>query len=683
MTLPQWTQDPLSLKPMLAQLASPQEVPLRGERWAFERKYDGIRCLSCATEAKGVALLSRNGIDKARQFAEVADAVRLWRDSVGPLIVDGEIVALDEAGQPASFTRLQQRLPRLARSHELSETAPGVRLLVFDLLRIGTSDLRAQPFQFRRAALEEVFGRASAATKATVELALSVVGEGEALWQRAQEEGWEGLIIKDRQSAYASGARSSAWRKLKVLQRGIFVVGGFTSSKSADRPFGALVLGEKARDGTLRPVGNVGTGFSAQGMQALHTQLLTLQTNETPFSSSPVLMGPARWVQPQLEAEVTFVEWTPAGQLRHPVFLGLRAPSPPRPATRSDGSPPAATRGRRPRQKSEAGDVTLPEGEVARALSAVLSELERTQKDGRVRLPSGETLAVSNLHKPFWPSLGLTKGDLFRYYLEVSPFLLPVVEGRPLVMKRHPEGAEGGEPFYQHRAPDPLPKGARAERLPGDDVPARLVGGDLFTLLYMVQLGAISQDPWFSRVESLDAAEEVAFDLDPMPGVPFAKVRDVALWLHEVLLALEVPHHPKTSGASGIHVFVPLAPGTAYEPARLFTQLVSAYVVRKHGDVATVERSVAARGDKVYIDCLQNIRGKTLACAYSARASAFAGASTPLTWQEVQAGVRPEDFTILTLPKRIRGQQDLWAPVVSRTGRLDLVEVLERLRTLA
>jgi bifunctional non-homologous end joining protein LigD len=297
-----------------------------------------------------------------------------------------------------------------------------------------------------------------------------------------------------------------------------------------------------------------------------------------------------------------------------------------------------------------------------------LNAIEKGPGAGVLHLPDGLTLDVSNLRKVFWPKLKITKGDLMRYYVRVAPFILPVVKDRALIMKRFPNGVDG-QAFYQQRAPENVPRGVRVATLPGDtDVPSRLVGGDLITLLYMTQLAVISQDPWFSRVPSPGMADHCAIDLDPMPGVKFAWVLDVARWVRDELDKLKVKGYPKTSGASGIHIFIPLAPGTPYDAGQIFCQIVATVVSEKHPKIATIVRSVHARGQKVYVDYLQNIEGKSLACAYSARASEFAGTSTPLTWAEIDEGVNPRDFTIRNLPDRLANVGDLWKPVLTSKG---------------
>jgi bifunctional non-homologous end joining protein LigD len=313
---------------------------------------------------------------------------------------------------------------------------------------------------------------------------------------------------------------------------------------------------------------------------------------------------------------------------------------------------------------------------AVKALIAQLEEIEAEGGDGVLQLPAGsgadgqkgDRLDVSNLGKVFWPKGKLTKGDLMRHDVRVAPYILPVLADRPLVMKRYPNGIDG-KPFYQHRAPDRVPPGVRIERVASDsEVRPYLIGGSLKTLLYTAQLAAISQDPWFSRVGSEDIVDHVAIDLDPPDGTPFRRVLDVARWVRDELDALKAPGFAKTSGAAGLHVYVPMPPDTPYEAGLLFCQIVATMVAKKHPKIATIERAVKARGGRIYVDYLQNIRGKTLASAYSARASDFAGVSTPLTWTEVEAGVSPGDFTVANFAERMENVGDLWAALRKSKG---------------
>jgi bifunctional non-homologous end joining protein LigD len=312
-------------------------------------------------------------------------------------------------------------------------------------------------------------------------------------------------------------------------------------------------------------------------------------------------------------------------------------------------------------------------------MTAQLDDLEARRKDGRLVLPDDDWLDVTNLQKVFWPRGKYTKGDLLRYYARIAPLILPVVDDRPLVMKRFPNGVQG-QAFYQHRAPDVYPRGVRVEAVPGADVPTMFVGGSLKTLLYMSQLAAISQDPWFSKVSDVAHADVVAIDLDPQPGATFRQIQDVALWVHEELERMHVPGFPKTSGSEGLHIFIPLPRGTSYDIGVLFCQIIATMVATKHPKVATIERMVKRRRDKtIYVDYLQNIPGKTLACAYSARASEFAGVSAPLRWSEVDDQISPQDFTIKTMEARVKKVGDLWAGL--RTVKpANLAAALERLQ---
>ena len=310
------------------------------------------------------------------------------------------------------------------------------------------------------------------------------------------------------------------------------------------------------------------------------------------------------------------------------------------------------------------------------SLLTQLDAIEHGAGDGVLSFAGG-SLEVSNLRKPFWPAArggrgkgarALTKGDLFRHYVRVAPLILPVLADRPLVMKRYPNGITGS-PFYQHRAPDKVPPGIRIERVDaGSERRPHLIGGDMATLLYTVQLAAISQDPWFSRVQTSRTVDHIAIDLDPPEGLPYDRVLDVARWVRDALDALKATGFAKTSGAGGLHVYVPMAPETTYESGLLFAQIVATTVAERHPKEATVERSLKARGRRTYVDYMQNALGKTLASAYSARASDFAGVSTPITWDEVDEGVSPRDFTVANFDQRIKSAGDPWAAMRKSKG---------------
>ena len=713
-----WHANVRDLRPMLATLAG---APLQDDRLVYEPKYDGIRALVAIeprSGAGGIRIWSRLGNDKTGQFPELAtDLERFARTLRAPVVLDGEIVALDADGEPAGFQKLQGRINLAEVGRDTLRRVARVAFIAFDILRDGPADLCALPLGTRRARLERVFG-----TTGSDRLRLSefVVGDGRALFRTAHTDGWEGLIAKRIESQYKPGRRTTDWRKLKIVHHEEFVIGGWTEPRASRQHFGALLLGvyedrqagsglrttgsgttfltpvgrtknkePSARTKNEEPrtknqlvyVGHTGSGFTGAELVRVWNVLKPLEIAECPFAVRPSGNERPHWVRPVLVAEVKFSEWTDDNKLRHPIYLGLRDDKKPKTVHRERvavGSPTGDTsqhpasqaangRGRRAKE-----DTLLPRSaqtvELVTDLVDQLDEIQARGGDGLLRLPDDGTLRITNLKKAFWPSLKLTKGDLFRYYARVSPYLLPVVADRPLVMKRFPNGIKG-KAFYQQRAPDDVPGGVRVEVLDDDhDVPSRLVGGGLKTLLYMTQMAAISQDPWFSRVGSPDKADHVAIDLDPMPGVPFRQILEVARWVHDELRTLHLDGYPKTSGADGLHVYIPLPRGTPYDVGLIFCQIIATMVARKHPKLATVERTVSSRGQKVYVDYLQNIQGKTLASAYSARASDYAGASTPLTWDEIHDGVAREEFTIRTLPDRLARIGDLWAPLLKSKG---------------
>ncbi len=679
-------------------LASLDDPPVVKRGLVYEPKYDGVRALADLRppEKRGqpphVALYSRNGHDKRRQFPAIAEALGTLVTKIGrPILADAEIVAVDPKGRPLGFGKLQGRIHLTAETDiARAERDQPAAIVIFDLLRDGDEDLRALPLAARRLHLQKVV-KPKGALARLIRLSEVEADDGRPMLRRAEKEGWEGLIVKDGHSVYQSGRRTPAWRKLKLTGQQELVVVGWTNPQGSRHHFGALLVAVH-EDGALRYAGSVGTGFDERELERVAKLLAKRARTSSPLADTPRSLSAAHWVEPSLVAEVRFTEWTSDGMLRHPVYLGLRDDKPAgkvvRERRRSEGPKVRRSEGPKVRRsegpkvrrsggpkvrgpggrESGHGTVTGDAGVVEQLLA-----LEDARKDGDVLLPNGDRLRVTNLGKVFWPALGITKGELLRYYAEVAPLVLPAVDDRPLVMKRFPNGVDK-KAFYQQRHPDPVPAGVRRERLAEDVDPIdeaeggreRLIGGSLTTLLYMTQLAAISQDPWFSRVSDPLAQDYTAIDLDPGDGTTFAHVLDVARWVKDELDRFGIPGVPKTSGSRGLHIYIPLPPGTGYDVGQLLAQIVATIVSSAHPKVATIERMVRRRPKgTVYVDYLQNILGKTLATAYSARASDYAGVSTPLTWDEVADGIDPRDFTIRSAPQRFREVGDLWAPLRS------------------
>jgi bifunctional non-homologous end joining protein LigD len=685
--------DPASVRPMLATTAA---APLESAEFVYEPKYDGIRAIAIiepgpsrgtrpgsadphgtgsadvrgAGSANGgpaVRLWSRLGNEKTASFPAAVAALETWARGLDrPVVIDGEIVALDERGNPVGFQHLQR-----IQMHDVA-----IAFVAFDLLRDDSEDLRERPLRERRARLESLL---KGVRDPRLRISEQAIGDGRAMHARAQAESWEGLIAKRIDSPYKSGKRSADWRKLKLVRRQACVIGGWTEPRGSRPFFGALLLGVYDAGNRLQYIGHSGAGFTDAELGHVWKRLRAIETKTSPFATTPKTNERPHWVQPKLVAEVKFTEWTADDKLRHPTYLGIRDDIP---VTSVRREPDTVVRGPQAKHVRTAG-ITSHAGSdraadrVARSplnkagVAGLLDQIDVIQDrggDGALELPSGERVDVTNLGKVFWPRLKLTKGDLLRHYVRVAPYILPVLADRPLVMKRYPNGVSA-KPFYQHRAPDKLPADVHVAQVTTDtETRAHLIGGSLLTLLYTAQLASISQDPWFSRVNSLGMMDHIAIDLDPPDDLPFRRVLDVGRWVRDELAELKAPAFAKTSGSGGLHIYVPMPPQTPYAAGLLFAQIVATMVARKHPKAATVERSLKARGARVYVDYMQNGLGKTLASAYSARANEFAGVSAPLTWDEVDAGVRPQDFTVQNIADRLESVGDLWAPLRKAKG---------------
>jgi bifunctional non-homologous end joining protein LigD len=492
--------------------------------------------------------------------------------------------------------------------------------------------------------------------------------------------------------------RSREWLKLKVEFRQEFVVGGYTEPRNTREHLGAILLGYFDGD-DLVYVGHTGGGFNRESLAAMARRLKRLERKSSPFSTAVRTNEKAHWVRPEVVVEVKFNEWTADNRLRQPIFLGVRDDKDPRQVTREATSVQkaevrrssggrrsgaaasvrtaakrstraAAKRGGRPKAPT-AGD---------NALEAELEAAERKGRDAHLTLGGGVRLALTSLDKVWFPGRagGYTKGDVLRYYVRVEPFVVPVMADRPLVLKRFPDGITG-EAFYQQRAPANPPNGVRVETIEdadGDRVD-RLVGGSLATLLYQVQLGTISIDPWHARVKSLGFADYSVIDLDPGPRAKFERVVEVATFVKEELDRLGLVAALKTSGASGLHIFLPLPPRTSNEAALLIAQLVATRVANAHPKEATVERTVRDRPKAtVYVDYLQNVLGKSVAAAYAVRARPGATVSTPLEWRALTPKLDPNDFTIRTVGERFAKVGDLWAKSIAERNTAAALKAL-------
>jgi bifunctional non-homologous end joining protein LigD len=615
-------REPFEPAPMLA---SPGEA-FDHRDWVFELKYDGYRMLAHRT-GDDVALLSRNGRTLNPPFPEIVHAMACL--PYPDLVIDGEIVVHDTSGRP-SFAALQQR----AAVSGALEVAAAARhqpatLYAFDLLAAAGRDLRGLPLTRRKRLLQEVLP-----STGVLRYSEHVARQGLATYDTARRLGLEGIVAK-RASAPYSGGRSKDWIKVRARLSDDFVIAGWSPSKSNRHDIGALALAEY-RGGTLTYTGKVGSGLKGEARASLARELAALPP-------APALgdAGDVHWVAPRLVCEVAFREYTTHGHLRQPVFLRLRPDKAPRECVGrfDDPQPPTA-------------------------------------------LPAAREVTVTNRDKTFFPEAGLTKGDLVDYYEAIAPWMLPYLEDRPLVLTRFPDGIHGKQ-FYQRDAPDFVPAWIEREVLWSESAEREVryfVANDVASLLYLANMGTIPIHAWHSRTRDLEHPDWCVLDLDPK-GAPFQAVVEVTLAIRDLCAEIDLPAFPKTSGASGLHVLLPLGGRLTHEQARTLGELLATVIVRRLPELATVTRAVRRREGKVYVDYLQNGHGRLLVAPFSARAEPAASVSMPLGWHEVHRGLSNERFTLRNAVRRMRRlRRDPLREVL--TTRPDLERVLQALLAL-
>jgi len=600
-----------SYAPMLATLAA--DVPT-GDGWLFEVKWDGFRAIATMRGGE-IDLRSRNGKSFVDRFPTVVRA--LERSVRTPdCVLDGEVVAVGDDGR-ATFSAMQQ-----------GKDGTTYLYVTFDLLEVEGEPLVHLPLTERREHLAELVDLRPGG----VQLSDSF-DDGQALYEAAQQQRFEGIMAKRADSRYEAGRRSRHWLKVKTQGRQELVVAGYTKGQGRRSDgFGALVLGVN-ENGVLRWAGNVGTGFDEKEIARLLGRLEPLRRADSPFPDVPkmprVRKADVVWVEPKLVAEIRFAEWTHDGRLRAPVYQGLR-------------------------EDKEAD-------EVQREREAIGPEVRKGKR----------VLKLSNLDKPFWPQDGITKGDLLAYYRDVAPVLVPHLRDRPFTMKRYPDGWKG-KFFFQKDAPKHMPEWIPTrpfEASTRDRPPKRRVidfplVNDELALLWMVNMGCIDMNTWYSRVDKPSRPDFVLFDLDPSPDVGFPEATRVALLIKETLDLLELESLAKTSGSEGIHILVPIARRHTFTETREFSEIIAGAIARAYPGLATTEWTKAKRRG-VLIDTNQNGEGKTIASVYSVRPKPGAPVSMPLRWDEVNESLDPAAFTMDAVLERVAREGDLFEGVLS------------------
>jgi bifunctional non-homologous end joining protein LigD len=619
--------------PMLATLSS--APPRDEENWTYELKYDGFRAIAAIAGGEA-AMLSRNELDLAARFPRTFAAVKKLKAKEA--VLDGEIVALDEKGAPR-FQLLQQG---------------GAELLVlFDLLWLEGKDLRKLPYEERRRMLE----RFCAKTPAGITISRILPGDGERALQEAASSGWEGIIAKRNLSKY-EGRRSKEWLKIKALNQQELVIVGWQPSSASASDIGSLHLAYYGDDDRLHYAGKVGTGFSAKLRSSLRQLLARDAVAKSPVVDAPRIRT-AQWVRPRLVAQVAFTEWTADNRLRHPSFLGLR--------------------------EDKAVEEVVKEKAVAVSTPAKRSKAKTAPKRTSEKTPASpkkasgmgaarEVLRVTltNPDRLLFPRDGITKQDVAAYYESVAAPMLKALAGRPLALEHWNQGIHKPSWFHQNigkEGPEWLTivetptRGAKSRNV------RHLVADSVDALRWLAQMSVLTVHMWSSRGESLDEPDWLIFDLDPAKGKGIEQAIEAAIVVRRLLETLELPGVPKTSGKRGIHVFVPLEPGYTHEEATEFACSIAAAVAAKVPGI-TVERALAKRRGRLYLDCMQNGYGKTVVAPYSLRALDGAPVSAPLKWSEINSKLDPMKFTLRTMPRRLDKVGDLFAAVFEKRARL-------------
>jgi bifunctional non-homologous end joining protein LigD len=659
---------PKGIKPMLATLV---DAPFDDPDWQYEVKWDGYRALAFVNKGE-VELFSRNNKSFNDKFYPIH---KVLTETNINAVLDGEILVLDEKGR-SNFGDLQ---------NWRSEADGELVYYVFDLLWYDGKNLMDLPLNQRQAILKDIFPT----NEDNLRLSKVFTANGIEFFHAAEKMQLEGIIAKKRSSTYSPDNRSKQWLKVKVHKRQEVVIAGFTKNEDTSKQFSSLLLGV-FEDGALQYVGKVGTGFSDKVQKEMMAQLKPLITDTSPFTAIPDVNKASRfrpnppkakatWLKPELVCEVAFSEVTTDGVFRHPSFQGMRIDKKASAVVRETESSTAevveevAEESTKAAPSSHAQALTPPKSKERKTL---LNPTDETQ----VRKICGHDLKFTHLRKLYWPEDQVSKRDMFNYYYQVAEYILPYLKDRPLSLNRFPGGIHGPS-FYQKDIKNKGPEWAKTfpYRTSDGEDKEYLVGNDEATLLWMASLGCIEMNPWFSRVGSPDNPDFCVIDLDPDKNT-FEQVIEAALEVKKVLNAMDVPSYCKTSGSTGMHIYIPLNAKYTYDQSQMFAKIIVTTVQEQIPEYTTLERMIAKRKGKMYLDFLQNRPGATIAGAYSLRPKPGATVSMPLHWDEVKPGLTMRDFTIFNAIDRLKVEGDLFKGVLGEG--IDLEKTINKARSV-
>lgn len=611
--------------PYSPMLAEPADTVFNDPNWVYERKLDGYRII--ATTGKLVKLITRKGQDYTSNYPAIAQALEAIENNA---VLDGEVTVENALGKE-DFQSLQH--------FEKDDKQHILKYYVFDLLYLDGHDSQELPLIQRKELLKKLIEKQP--LKKVIYLD-HIAEKGKELFAEAAKNSWEGVIAKKADSEYLIGKRSSNWLKFKQANSQEAIICGFTQPAGARKYFGALVLGLYDEAGTLQYMGNCGSGFNDQSLKELYDQMQLLVISQKPFSKQTIVAQEksVTWIKPELVCEVNFTEWTAGEHLRHPVYKGLRIDK----------------------------DALSVKRE-----SADLPEEEKKE----ILLLTHKNLKLTNLDKLFWKDENITKGDLLYYYQQVSDYILPYLKDKPLSLNRHPNGINAPSFFQKDVSPEEMPEWVKTVPMFSESNQKEvnyLVCNDQDSLLFMVNLGCIEINPWLSTYKTPENPEFMVIDLDP-DGNDFSEVKQVALTAKAVFDRMEIPSFVKTSGSTGIHIYIYVAAQYGYDFIKQFANYVAQLIHEQEPDLTSLERSTDKRKGLIYLDYLQNRHGQTIAAPYAARPKPGATVSMPLFWDEVDDDLQIRNFTIKNVPRLLRERNDPWQDL--KATAVDLVKALK------
>jgi len=665
---------PKTVQPMLATLV---DEPFDAPGWLYEIKWDGYRAIAICNKSS-VEIISRNNKPFNEKFYPVHAALQELSLSA---VLDGEICVLKDDGI-TSFGALQ---------NWRSEADGELIYYVFDLLWLDGYNLMELPLSRRRELLHQLIP-----TEGIIRESESFETSATEFYAAAQKMGLEGFIAKKADSPYIQGDRSRQWLKIKVLKRHEVVIGGFTKNDDSPKLFSSLLVGVFDK-GRLHYTGKIGTGFNDKLQKEMMARFKPLITDKVPFTEAPDVNKPSRfrhnpphaeafWLKPTLVCEVSYTEITEDGVMRHPSFEGMREDKKAQDvhaeiAVHTDDVVAAAAPKQRPAKARKAEPA---EGKSAIKVKPSAKGERKTllnpKEETQVKIVSGHELKFGNLSKLYWPKDGFTKRDLLNYYYQVAPYILPYLKDRPQSMNRFPNGIEG-KSFYHKDVTATAPDWMHQFPYHTSDGEDKnfLVVEDEASLLWMANLGAIEMNPWNSTIHKPDHPDWCIIDLDPTEKNTFAQVIETAQVTRQVLDSLGVPSYPKTSGSTGIHIYIPLGAKYTYDQCQLFGKLVATQVHRQLPTFTSIERMTNKRKGKIYVDYLQNRPKATLAAPYAVRPKPMATVSMPLHWEEVKKGLTMSKFTMKNAIARIKSEGDIFKPVLGKG--INMAKVLKHLES--